>query len=1072
MDPTENMGQTIPVLIQIGDSGAPRANVQLFTDPVCHMQVTADGAADVLAYRGRTYYFCSIRCVVKFTRQPLDFALPPDPRPVYPDPDGLGEAFDEDVEKPEGQGQKSGAPAANTGAASPDSEEEEEPLPKTIEMEIIHPQTDTETAAEAKTVEIELHGNVSDAKTVEIELKPEETPAKTVEIDLSVNEPGSKSGNKKSGKKTTKKETVAADAARDKKKTAETADADAQGAAPAQEEAAAALAQPATDEETATPASPAADNPANVAIESVDVTAESVDVTAKGDDIAEKPSSSASETKQTDLDKAPTDDPAVSTAPSEAPAHDSAHPDQAPPAAKALVVAVEPAYGMEPTNPIDESTASKYTCPMHPQILADKPGPCPLCGMALEAVLPNLKSDDDGELRDMERRFLVAMPLTVAVFLCSLPDMLGTPMSVLIPGFTPAAVNMTQLVLASPVMWMAKPFFVRAVDSIKHNSWNMFTLIGTGIGISYGYSLLATLAPSAIPADFGMTDGMPYTYFEPAAVITTLALLGQLLELKARKQTGAAIRELLTLTPPVAHFVKLDGSELDLPVAELAVKDKLRVRPGENVPTDGIVLEGRSSVDESMITGEAMLADKSTGDTVIGGTTNQAGNLTIEATRVGNETIVARIVKLVAAAQRSRPKVQQQVDKIASIFVPTVAIIAVATFIAWATFGPPPTMAFAMVSAIAVLIIACPCALGLATPMSIMVAIGRGARAGILIRDAQALEKLSEIKVLVIDKTGTLTEGRPSVTRVLTQGKWAEGQVMMLAAALEANSEHPVARAFVDYADSKDLADCKSSDFAYQPGGGVTGKADGRDLAIGSARFLREVIRTCKIDLEKTLARLEPEIQELTREGNTPVMVAVDDELVALVTMTDKVRPNAKATVEELKQLGISLRMLTGDQAATAQYVASQLGITDVMSEVNPLQKYDYIVKLQETEGANAIAMAGDGINDAPALAQAGVAIAMGSGTNIAIESADIVLTQGDLSGILRAVRLSYAMKANIRQNLILAFGYNALAVPLAAGVLYPFTGLVLNPMLASAAMAFSSVSVIANALRLRRTPL
>jgi Cu+-exporting ATPase len=528
----------------------------------------------------------------------------------------------------------------------------------------------------------------------------------------------------------------------------------------------------------------------------------------------------------------------------------------------------------------------------------------------------------------------------------------------------------------------------------------------------------------------------------------------------------------MTLTPPVAHFVKLDGGELDLPVEDLAVKDKLRVRPGENIPTDGIVLEGRSSVDESMITGEANLSDKSAGDTVIGGTTNQNGNLTIEATRVGKDTIVARIVKLVAAAQRSRPKVQQQVDKIASYFVPTVAIIAAVTFVAWATFGPPPTLAFALVSAIAVLIIACPCALGLATPMSIMVAIGRGARAGVLIRDAQALEKLSEIKVLVVDKTGTLTEGRPSVTKVLTQGKWAEGQVMMLAAAVESNSEHPVARAFVDYADSKDLADCKSSNFSYQPGGGVTANADGRVVAIGSARFLRETITTCKIDLEKTLARLEPEVEAMTREGNTPVMVAVDDELVALITMTDKVRANAKATVEELNQLGISLRMLTGDQEATARYVANQLGITEVMSEVSPLQKYDYIIKLQQSHGANTIAMAGDGINDAPALAQAGVAIAMGSGTNIAIESADIVLAHGDLSGILRAVRLSYAMKANIKQNLILAFGYNALAVPLAAGVLYPFTGLLLNPMLASLAMAFSSVSVITNALRLRRTPL
>lgn len=744
----------------------------------------------------------------------------------------------------------------------------------------------------------------------------------------------------------------------------------------------------------------------------------------------------------------------------------------APMAAEPIAVTAEPA----PQEPIaltsEPPTGPQYTCPMHPQVLTDKPGPCPLCGMALELLEPTLALDDESELKNMERRLQWAIPLTLTVFLCGLPDMLHMSPEQFISGFTPPVVNFTELILTSPVIWLATPFFGRAADSIKHNSWNMFTLIGTGVGVTYGYSLVASLAPQIIPSGFGMHEGLPYTYFEPAAVITTLALLGQVLELRARKQTGLAIRELLSLTPSIAHFVKLDGSEIDIDASELAVQDKLRVRPGENIPTDGIVLEGRSSVDESMLTGESNAVDKSKGDTVIGGTTNEDGSLIIEATQVGKDTLVARIVKLVAGAQRSRPQAQQQVDKIAAVFVPAVALIALLTFTAWAIWGPAPALSYAFLNSIAVLIIACPCALGLATPMSVMVAIGRGARSGLLIRDAQALEKLSSVTLLVVDKTGTLTEGKPSVTKVICLGKWAEGQIMMLAAAVEAASEHPLARAFVEHADSRDLADCKATDFVYQPGGGVTANADGHSLAIGSAKFLREVLTSSKADLEKALASVATHIDAMTSQGDTPVMVACDGDLAAVIALSDIVRPSAKATVDELKVLGIKVHMLTGDQEATARYVASQLGITDVTAEASPMQKYDFIMKLQQSAEASSVAMAGDGINDAPALAQAAVGIAMGSGTNIAIESADIVLAHGDLSGILRAVRLSHAMKTNIKQNLILAFGYNVLAVPIAAGVLYPFTGLLLNPMLASLAMSFSSVSVIANALRLRRTAL
>jgi P-type Cu+ transporter len=717
----------------------------------------------------------------------------------------------------------------------------------------------------------------------------------------------------------------------------------------------------------------------------------------------------------------------------------------------------------------------QYSCPMHADVITEKPGPCPLCGMALDPLDPTVAGEDDSELVDMENRLKWAVPFTCAAVLASLPDMLGMPADEFIPQLNQGLLNIAQMIIVTPVIWLARPFFNRALDSLKNKSWNMFTLIAGGVGVSYLYSVVAALMPSFIPAGFGMHnavgEGLPYVYFEPAAVITTLALLGQVLELKARKQTGQAIRELIGLTPSLAHFVKIDESEIDIPLAKLLIGDRVRVRPGEHIPTDGIVLEGKSSVDESMITGESNLVDKADGDTVIGGTLNHNGVLVVQVHAVGNDTLVARIVKLVVGAQRSRPPVQKRVDRIAAVFVPAVVIVAVLTFVAWAALGPAPALEKALMCTIAVLIIACPCALGLATPMSVMVAMGRGAKSGILVRDAEALEKLSSINTLVVDKTGTLTEGKPSLTKVITIGRFAEGQTLMLCAAVEAASEHPLARAFVEHADKRGLADCQAKDFFYEPGGGVRATADGHVMVIGKPAFLLESLPTERADLEKAMAKVSEQVEAMSKEGATPVMVACDGDLAAVVAFSDQVRPSARAAVDELRNLGIKIHMLTGDREGTARHVAEQLGITDVSAEVTPVDKHAFVSKLQETAG-NVVAMAGDGINDAPALAKADVGIAMGSGTSIAIESADIILVHGDLNGIVRAIHLSQAMKANIKQNLNLAFGYNILAVPIAAGLIYPFTHMLLDPMLASLAMSLSSVSVIANALRLKKAPL
>lgn len=744
-----------------------------------------------------------------------------------------------------------------------------------------------------------------------------------------------------------------------------------------------------------------------------------------------------------------------------------------------------------------QTEGSHYTCPMHPEIVTSKPGPCPLCGMALESIEPGEGEEDDGELRDMQRRFKLSLAFTLPLFALSIPDMIGMSHAPLF-SLNPAQTNALQFALATPVIWLAKPFFERGWSSLKNRSWNMFTLIAGGVGISYGYSavatILATLVPNAIPASFGMDGtGMtgtmagsaipgtgtagsnlagsgPHTYFEPAAVITTLALLGQVLELNARKQTGAAIRQLLSLTPQKAHFIKCDNSEVDIDAAKLEVKDKLRVRPGESIPVDGVVVSGQSSVDEAMLTGEAMPVPKAQGDTVIGGTINDTGSLIVEAKAVGKSTVVAQIVKLVSSAQRSRAPVQKAVDRIASVFVPAVVAVSVLTFITWASFGPPPAFAYALLNAIAVLIIACPCALGLATPMSIMVAIGRGALAGILVRDAEALEQMAKVNVLVLDKTGTLTEGKPSVSAVKTLSCWSEDEVLQAAAAVEGASEHPLARAIAVCARERQLALASGESFQAFPGLGAGAQVNGKRVLVGNLAFIEKELPDNEANgANGAIEAARTCLKELSADGATVVLVAADSDIVGAIALTDKLKDNARESLAQLKRLGMSIHMLSGDSQAAAARIANELGI-EFTAPVSPQQKHEYVEKLVN-EG-KAVAMAGDGINDAPALSRASVGIAMGNGTNIAIASAGIVLLKGDLRGIERARKLSLAMEQNIKQNLALAFGYNALAVPIAAGVLYPFIGLLLNPMVASAAMALSSVSVIANALRLRRIKL
>jgi Cu+-exporting ATPase len=702
---------------------------------------------------------------------------------------------------------------------------------------------------------------------------------------------------------------------------------------------------------------------------------------------------------------------------------------------------------------------TEYTCPMHPEIVQIGPGSCPICGMALEPRTVSLDDDANPELADMTRRFWIAAALGLPVFVLAMGDML---LGMGLGGRLDMTVtNWVGLVCSTPVvLWAGWPFFERAWASIVNRSPNMFTLIALGVGAAYAFSVAATLAPQVFPEGFRV-HGIVETYFDTAVVITILVLLGQVLELRARGRTSAAIRQLLGLTPKTARIVR-DGEEVDQPLASVRVGDTIRIRPGERVPVDGIVVEGGGAVDESMVTGEPMPVDKETGSSLTGGTINGTGSLLMRAERVGTDTLLAQIVRMVSDAQRTRAPIQRLADVIAAYFVPAVVLTAIAAFIAWAFWGPEPRLAFALLSAVAVLIIACPCALGLATPMAIMVGTGRGAAAGVLVKNAEALERLEKVDTLVVDKTGTLTEGKPRLAQVVALPPFIEDDVLRLAAAVEQASEHPLAAAIVRGAKERGLALSRPAEFRSLTGLGVSGTAEDRKVLLGNAALLEQN------GIPAT--PLADGADRLRREGQTVMFVAVDGRPAGAIGVADPVKPSTADAVRALRDDGLRIVMLTGDSRVTANAVASKLGITEVIAEVLPEQKRDTVRRLQR-EGSS-VAMAGDGINDAPALAEASVGIAMGSGTDVAIESAGITLVKGDLRGIVRARRLSRATMRNIRQNLFLAFVYNAVGVPVAAGVLYPFSGVLISPIWASAAMTFSSVSVIANALRLRRARL
>jgi len=700
-----------------------------------------------------------------------------------------------------------------------------------------------------------------------------------------------------------------------------------------------------------------------------------------------------------------------------------------------------------------------YTCPMHPEIVRDGPGTCPICGMALEPRTVSLEDEPNRELEDMSRRFWVALALTVPLLVVGMAPMGGVSLGPLEGRMG----RWVELVLATPVvLWGGWPFFVRGWESVVNRRPNMFTLIALGTGVAYVDSVVAVLAPGMFPPSFRDHHGEVGVYFEAAAAIVTLVLLGQVLELQARSRTGAAIKALLRLAPTTARRLRGDGSEEEVPLDRVRPGDRLRVRPGEKVPVDGTVIEGASGVDESMLTGESLPVEKKPGDRVIGGTVNGTGSFVTRAEKVGAETVLARIVAMVSEAQRSRAPIQRLADVVASYFVPAVVVMAVLTFAAWALLGPPPRMAYALVNAVAVLIIACPCALGLATPMSIMVGIGRGARAGVLIRSAEALERMEKVDTLVVDKTGTLTEGKPRLQSAVTSSGTDESTLLRLAASLEQGSEHPLAAAIVAGAAERGVRPGPVTDFASRTGRGVTGVVEGRRVALGNRALLDEM----GIDLGPLAARAEA----LRSEGQGVVFVAVDGRVAGLLGVSDPIKASTPEALRLLRKDGVRVVMVTGDSRTTAEAVARKLGLDDVRAEVLPEQKVEVVAKLQ-AEG-RVVAVAGDGINDAPALARADVGIAMGTGTDVAIEAAAITLVKGDLRGIARARRLSRATMRNIRQNLFFAFVYNALGIPVAAGVLYPFFGLLLSPMIAAAAMSLSSVSVIGNALRLRRLAL
>jgi Cu+-exporting ATPase len=714
-------------------------------------------------------------------------------------------------------------------------------------------------------------------------------------------------------------------------------------------------------------------------------------------------------------------------------------------------------HSASPAQRTEAAPAGKWTCPMHPEIVRDGPGSCPICGMALEPVTPSAEATENPELKDMSRRFWIGLGLTAPLFALDMSQHLFGLHLV-----SPVIGNWIQFALAAPaVLWAGWPFFERGWASVVNRSLNMFTLIAMGVGVAFAYSVVAVLAPSLFPAGFRDESGAVPVYFEPAAVITVLVLLGQVLELRAREGTSGAIRALLDLTPKMARRVRDDGADEDVHVGHIHVGDRLRVRPGEKIPVDGEIVEGRVAIDESLVTGESMPVTKDAGSKVVAGSLNTTGSFVMRAEKVGADTLLSQIVAMVAQAQRSRAPIQRLADQVSGWFVPIVIVIAVIAFVAWAAVGPEPRFSYGLLAAVSVLIIACPCALGLATPMSIMVGVGSGARAGVLIKNAEALERFEKIDTLVIDKTGTLTEGRPAVTSVMTQGA-DRSEVLRLAASLERSSEHPLADAIVRAANEQGLALREASEFDSPVGKGVVGVVEGQQIVVGNAAFLRER------GVDATAH--EAEADRLRHEGATAIFVGIDGRAVGLIAIADPIKATSAEAVRALKAQGVRLVMMTGDNHTTALAVARKLGIDDVEADVLPQDKAAVVEKLRAQ--GRVVAMAGDGVNDAPALAAADVGVAMGAGADVAIESAGVTLLKGDLMGLVRARRLSQAVMRNIRQNLFFAFIYNAAGVPIAAGVLFPAFGVLLSPAIAAGAMALSSVSVIANALRLRATNL
>ncbi|MGH7146526.1 MAG: heavy metal translocating P-type ATPase [Nitrospiraceae bacterium] len=733
--------------------------------------------------------------------------------------------------------------------------------------------------------------------------------------------------------------------------------------------------------------------------------------------------------------------------------------------AEPILYLIPPEQRIPRVMPATSGGVVEYVCPMDPEVIETQPGACRICGMALEPKVVSLEDERNPELEDMTRRFWICLGPSLLIMLLAMADMIpGLPLPQTLTGSTR---NWVQWLLATPVvLWGGWPFFQRGWSSVVNRAPNMFTLIAMGTGAAYGYSTVATVAPTLLPSSFRLHDGSIAVYFEAAAIITVLVLLGQVLELKARSQTSSAIRALLRLAPKTARLIKSDGQEEDVPIEHIQVGHRLRVRPGERVPVDGMVQEGTTAVDESMITGESIPVEKTVGVRVTGGTINGTGGMVMVAERVGRDTMLARIVQMVGEAQRSRAPIQRLADVTAAYFVPLVVATALITAVAWAIWGPEPKLAYALVNAVAVLIIACPCALGLATPMSIMVGTGRGATVGVLVKKAEALEVFGKVNTLVIDKTGTLTEGKPKLLSVLVVPPWSDVDLLRLAASLERSSEHPLAAAVVAGAEGRGIACSTVEQFRSVTGKGVIGTVTGRRVAIGTAAFLRTDVGVSG----QSLTQLDEEAASLRREGQTILFVAIDEQAAGIVGVADPIKVSTRDAVQELKAEGIRVVMVTGDHRDTAEAVARHLGIEEVMAEVLPDQKGQIIARLKSQ--GRVVAMAGDGINDAPALASADVGIAMGTGTDTAIESAGITLVKGDLRGLLRARRLSQATMRNIRQNLLFAFLYNVIGVPIAAGVLYPVWGILLSPIIASAAMTFSSVSVISNALRLRHVEL